>query len=148
MVFFYALGHQIISYSTRAGKNSTTNIIYMVSSTVRGLLLLYDNRNRAKTEYRYSLIPIMIMMIGIGLFKIPTANIRFFVIANIIGLPILWNYFNKWIFSQDLSSVDKLTITSNDSENRIVALGIAITIFLQFIYVFYGQYTILGSVLL
>lgn len=146
--FFYALGHQIISYSTRAGKNFTTNIIYMISSIVRELLLLYDSRNRSKEEYRYTLIPLMIMMIGIGLFKIPTANIRFFVVANIIGLPILWKYFNNWIFLQDLSGVNNHIAKSNDRENSIVALGIAISIFLQFIYVFYGQYTILGSVFL
>lgn len=144
--FLYALGHQIISYSTRADKNPTTNIIYMISSIVRSLLLLYDSRNRSEEEYRYSLIPLMIMMIGIGLFKIPTADIRFFVVANIIGLPILWKYFNKWIFSQDISGVNKHITRSNDRKNSIVALGIAGSIFLQFIYVFYGQYTILGSV--
>lgn len=146
--FFYALGHQIISYSIRADNNSTTNIIYMLSSMMRGLLLLYDSRTRSEKEYRYSLIPLMIMMIGIGLFKIPTANIRFFVVANIIGLPILWKYFNKWIFSQDISGIDKHITRSSNRENSIVALGIAVSIFLQFIYVFYGQYTILGSALL
>lgn len=144
--FFYALGHQIISYSTRTGKNFTTNIMYMVSSIIRGLLLLYDSRTCSKEEYRYTLIPLMIMMIGLGLFKIPTANIRFFVVANIIGLPILWKYFNKWVFSQDINGMSNHTAKSNDRENRIVALGIATSLFLQFIYVFYGQYTILGSV--
>lgn len=143
--FFYALGHQIISYTIRTDENSTTNIIYMISSLMRNFLLSYDRRNSSKEEYRYSLIPVLIMMVGIGLFKIPTANIRFFVVANVISLPLLWIYFNKWFFPQDINGTDRHITQSNNRDNGIVAVGVAVSLLSQLIYVFYGQYTILGS---
>lgn len=146
--FFYALGHQIILYTARVDNNSKTNIMYMFSSIIRVLLLRHDNRNTSEKDSMYSLIPVMVMMIGIGLLRIPTACIRFFTVANVISLPLLWKYFNKWVFSQDITEEDKFVVRSSNSKNNFVAVGIAVTLLIQFVYIFYGQYIKLGSIFL